>query len=103
MPFIREPAYNISAPAVVAANARTVRELIVQTAGTAGVLTLNDAATLAQASIANQIVSLPLAVANGWVGMPYPFAGDWPLQNGLVISAIPTGMIIAIKYEIWVN
>jgi hypothetical protein len=103
MPFIRQPSYNISAPTLVAANARTVRDFIVQTAGTAGVLTVNDAATLAQASLANQIISLPLAQANGWVGMPFPFAGDWPLQNGLVISAIPTGMIIAIKYEIWVN
>jgi hypothetical protein len=97
MPFIQYPLYNVSAPTVVAVPARRLGEYIVQTPGSAGVLTFNDCATLAQASPANQVISILYNNAQASEDI------DWPLQNGLVISAVPTGMVLAVTYEIWVN
>jgi hypothetical protein len=97
--------YDVAAPCVIAPPSPLnpmlgVVGFWVQTPGSAGVLTLNDCTTLAAASIANQILTLSYqdaAIGN----MPLP-GGDMPLTNGLVISAMPNGMVLTVVYEIYV-
>ncbi len=94
--------YNISAPCVIAPpsplNALTaLAGYTVQVAGSAGVLTFNDCATLGAASAANQVLSLPYNVAATDV---WPAPLNLPLTSGLVISAVPTGMVLSVTAEI---
>ena len=94
--WIQEPFYNISSPAALYAvtTRAALAGIFAQSNGTAGVLTLNDCLTLAEASAANEIFSYTYEQAN--VGT-YPL--KWPLQSGLVVSAVPTGMALNIAVE----
>jgi hypothetical protein len=49
-------------------------------------LTINDASTLAGASAANEIYTVAGTVAVGTIILL-----DFPVTNGIVISAVPTG------------
>ena len=93
-------AYGITAPTVITPpsplNPITgLVGIIVQTEGSAGNLVLNDAVTLAEASIENQIASIPYQQMGNE-------AIDLPLVNGLAVSAIPTGAVISILCTIYV-
>jgi hypothetical protein len=99
-----QTAYNITTPQVISAlsplNPITqIIGFIVQTAGTSGVLTFNDCQTLAQASAANQIITLPY---NTLSQLGVASALNLPIQNGLVVSAVPSGMVLAVEYAIYV-
>jgi hypothetical protein len=103
--FKQQTAYNITAPQVIAPASplNPLTELvgyIVQVAGTAGNLVFNDCATLAQASIANQILSIPYNDAIGAIGPGS--ALNLPIQTGMVVSAVPTGMVLSVVYSIYV-
>ena len=50
--------------------------------GTAGQLILNDCATLAQANVSNELIVIPYQQIPSYL--------DLPVQNGLVISQVPT-------------
>jgi hypothetical protein len=100
-------AYDITAPCVIAPPSplNFVNGLvgyIVQTAGSAGNLIFNDCATLAAAGAQNQI--LTIGYASAAVGDLPIGAGDQPLpiSNGLVISEVPTGMVLTVVYTIYV-
>jgi hypothetical protein len=75
----------------------TLMRVIIGTAGSAGALTFNDLAVNTGAGAANQIVSLAynntLIAAAGDV-----YVAEFPFQNGLVISAWPTGMVASISW-----
>jgi hypothetical protein len=71
-----------------------IQGVSVLTPGSAGNLVLNDCATLAAASIANQLASIPYNQV--------PADLNFPVQNGLVISGVPTGMVLAVVYNIYV-
>ena len=91
-------AFNISAPTVITPpplNPITgIVGIDVQTEGSAGSLVLNDCASLAGASIENQIAVIPYQQMGAAI--------DFPLENGLVISAMPTGAVISVLYTIYV-
>ena len=100
-------AYDITAPCVIAPPSplnfvNGLVGFIAQSAGSAGNLVFNDCATLAQASAENQILTLTAAQAA--VGTLPIGAGDQPLPiaNGLVISEVPTGMVLTVVYTIYV-
>jgi hypothetical protein len=90
---VATPIYDITAAGVILVpTTRAKFKGFILSGGTAGsVLTFNDAATLGTAGPANQIISYTLPEGamvcpvgdNGWL--------DWPLLNGLVVSAFPTG------------
>jgi hypothetical protein len=95
----RIPAYNITGPTVITppspSNIVTgIQSVNVLTEGSGGNLVLNDCATLGAASISNEI-----CVAS-YNAMPSYL--DLPVQKGLVISAVPTGAVLAIVYSIYV-
>jgi hypothetical protein len=95
------PVYNITAPGVVAVPATRSKFVgYIMTGGSAGNLTFNDCATLAEASAANQIVSYPYADAIGATGLA---ALNWPLLAGLVVSSVPTGATLAVLYSEFVQ
>jgi hypothetical protein len=73
---------------------------LVQVAGTGGSLTFNDCATLAQASIANQILTIPYNQVIGAAG--FASALNLPVQNGLVVSSVPTGGVYSVLFAIYV-
>jgi hypothetical protein len=99
----QQSAYNISAPQVIAPASpyNPITDLvgyIVETPGTSGAIVFNDCATLAQASPANQIISIPfVGDAIGTIN-----SLDLPITNGLVISQVPTGMTLAVQYNEYV-
>jgi hypothetical protein len=98
--LVRQMAFDISAPTVIAPPSPLNRiagilGFNVLTQGTAGNLVFNDAATLAQASIANQIATSSYEQEGG-------LAIDWPVANGLVVSQVPTGGVFSVMYSIFV-
>ena len=86
--------YNVAAAAVIKTGAGRVAKIIVQTAPSAGNLTVNDCATTGAAAIGNQIISL--AFGNLTIGTQIFL--DWPLDFGLVISSVGTGGVYAVSY-----
>ena len=96
--LVRLMAFNISAPGIITPpsplnTVAGIEGASVLTQGSAGSWVFNDAATLAAASIANQFASCPFD--------RFPVV-DWPVQNGLVISQVPTGAVISVVYNIHV-
>lgn len=78
---------NVTAAAVIKASAgRAGKVMVLGVVGTGGTLTLNDCATVAAATTANQIFTTAGTVAVGTV-----LTLDFPVVNGLVVSAVPTG------------
>jgi hypothetical protein len=69
------------------------------TEDTEGTLTFNDCATLAEASIENQIYSTPGNNAWGNIGQN---SLNIPIATGLVVSSIPTGMTLSVVYAFYV-
>jgi hypothetical protein len=101
----RVSAYNISAPCLISPPGPSNPILglvgfIAETAGSAGNLVFNDAATLAAASAANQIISYTYQQA--LIGTMPIGDGSLPISTGLVISSVPTGMVLTVVYEIYV-
>ena len=99
--WIQQSVLNINAPALIVPVSSRVnfRGYNVINLGTAGSLVLNDAATLAQASTANQFINTGTFSASTNVPIN-PKTFKWPLMNGLVVSQMPTGMVIAVVYEV---
>jgi len=95
---VATPIYDITAAGVILVpTTRSKFKGFILTGGAAGsTLTFNDAATLGAAGAANQIITYTLPEGamvcpvgdNGWL--------DWPLLNGLVVSAFPTGAVLAV-------
>jgi hypothetical protein len=88
---------NIGGTVVVKASAGRLARITVNNPGTSGNLVLNDAATVAGATAANQIISLPWNAINMYAGAVVIL--DWPCANGIVVSGVPGGSPnIAIAY-----
>ena len=97
--------YDITAPTVITPasplNPMTMfNGYIVQVPGTSGTLTLNDCASLAEASAENQIISIPYGDAHGAAGGGN--ALDLPIETGLVVSSVPVGMTLSVIYSYYV-
>jgi hypothetical protein len=86
-------ALNITAAAVIKALPGTVFRIAVVAPGSAGVLTLNDVATVGAAAAANQIVSIPFGNLVGAIPL------DWPCAAGIVVSSVPTGGQVSIAFS----
>jgi hypothetical protein len=86
---------NITAAGVIKASPGTVFTITVAAAGSAGVLTLNDATTTGAASAANTIMSVPF----GSINAGDPITLSWPCLVGIVVSAVTTGGVFAISYS----
>ena len=86
----------VAAPALIVPGFFTCGIIVVTTAGSAGVLTLNDVATLAGAASGNQVVSIAYNATVLATNVPYAFR--WPFLKGIVISAVPTGMVLNISW-----
>ncbi len=101
MPYteVRVPIYGVAAPALLfTPTTRSKLVSYILSGGSAGNLTFNDCATLAEASSANQILSVPYNYANvATIGASNEL--NWPLLAGLVVSAIPTGATLAVVYS----
>lgn len=87
---------DISAAAVVKAAAGKLARIVIQDVGTAGAFTLNDVATVAGAAAANQIASIAYNATGVVAGVPIVF--EWPCANGIVVSTVTTGGVIAVSY-----
>jgi hypothetical protein len=100
---VQIPVYNITAPGVVVVPPTRSKFVgYIMSGGSAGNLTFNDCATLAAASSANQILSLPYNVAAiATIGVSN--ALNWPLLAGLVVSSVPTGATLAVIYTQFVG
>jgi hypothetical protein len=85
-----QTAVGITAPALLNPRRCILYTINVVAPGTAGILTLNDCATLAAANESNQITSI--SFANLSAGQLIPL--KWPVQSGIVVSAVPTGAVL---------
>jgi hypothetical protein len=90
-----QTATNVTAPALINPRRCVLWTVHIIAPGTAGILTLNDCATLAAANESNQITSINFA--NLSAGQLIPL--KWPMQNGIVVSAVPTGGVINFAYN----
>ncbi len=90
-------ALNVTAASVIKATpGRVVRITVLGVVGTAGALTVNDCATVATATAANEIFTLAFGSATPGTIITL----DFPCQTGIVISAVPTGgtPLFAVSY-----
>ena len=90
-------ALNLTAAALIKAGKGRASRVIVLAGGTtSGAFTLNDSATVAGASAANALWSLPFGAAAGSI-----FDIDEPFTNGLVLSSVPGAgaPILAVSYR----
>lgn len=85
---------NMTAANLVKTGKGRVARLIVLTAGASGSITLNDSATLGGAAAANAFFNAAGTLAAGTV-----IDLDWPCANGIVISAVGAGSVLAISYR----
>jgi hypothetical protein len=97
---------GITAPQVIAPASpfnpvMTLVGYIQQTPGSAGNLTFNDCATVEGASIENQILSVPYT-NTGVATIGFGNTVDIPVETGLVISSVPTGMVLSVEFSIYV-
>lgn len=88
-------ALNVTAAAVVKASAGLIYRITINTAGSAGTLTINDAATTGAAAAGNVVYNAAFGALTGGSVVTLEF----PMLNGIVVSAIPTGAVIAIAYS----
>lgn len=80
---------NITASTVVKAVAGRIAKVTVVTAGT-GEGTINDAATVGAAAVANQVFEVPTTVGT--------YSVDFPVSNGIVVVPGP-GQVLAVSYS----
>jgi len=98
-------AYDITAPTVITPPTplNPIQRLIgyiPQVAGSSGNLIFNDCASVEAASIANQVISFTAAQAIGAIGPGAEL--DIPVEVGLVVSSVPTGMTLSVVYSVYV-
>ncbi len=91
---------NVTAAAVIKATPGTLAQINVVNAGTSGSLVVNDCATTATATTANQILNLTQAqvaalgaVTGGVIDC------EFPCKVGLTVSAVPAGSQLAVSYD----
>src|SRR5262252_7385131 len=89
------PTYaNSIATAIIKGSAGRLMRVLVVTPGTAGSLTLNNAATVAGGNAGNQIISY---LASGmWPGQVIDV--NFTCDTGIVVSAMPTGGQFTVVY-----
>ena len=86
---------NITAAKVVKGAPGCLYRIVVQNAGTSGVLTINDLAATSGAAAGNQIISLTTAqltailAANGGI-----ITLEWPCLTGIAVTTISGGIVI---------
>lgn len=90
----KSSALNVGAAAALKGSAGRLCKIVVIAVGTAGNLTFNDSATTGAAAAANAILSIPYTgLAVGQV-----ISLEWPCANGITLSAIPTGGVVAVSF-----
>lgn len=85
---------NVSTATVIKATPGRACRLIVQTAPSAGSITINDTTTTGAAAAANQIFT----IAFGSAPAGSIFNLDFPCTSGIVISSVGTGGVVAFSY-----
>jgi hypothetical protein len=88
-----QTAINITAPALINPRRCILYTINVVAPGNAGNLVINDAASLDAANESNQTLVCPFAS----LSVLLPLA--WPMQNGIVVSAVPTGAVLNFAYS----
>jgi hypothetical protein len=91
----KSSALDVTAAAAIKGAAGRLCKISVIAPGSAGSLTLNDAASTGAAAAANEIAS----IAFGSLTAGQVIALDWPCANGITVSAIPTGGAVSISYS----
>lgn len=87
---------DVTTTGVIKASSGCIYRIISIAEGSGGSLTLNDTTTTGGASAANEFFTI--AYTGLTVGTVIFLA--WPCQNGIVISAVPSGSpIIAVAYS----
>ncbi len=92
-------ALNLTAAAVIKASpGRLVNVTIIAPGTTGGAFTFNDCATLAAATAANEIATIPFGATNNFAGSTITI--NKPCTKGIVLSAVPTtaSPVIAVTY-----
>jgi len=88
-------ALDVTAAAVIKASAGTIMRIAVLNNGSAGSLTINDCLTTGAAAVANEVFTVGYAaLAVGQI-----ITLEFPMETGIVVSAVPTGGIFAIAYN----
>jgi hypothetical protein len=83
-------ALNVTAATVVKATpGRLAKIIIIAPGSTSGAFTINDSATTAGASAANEIFTLAYNATANVAGAIFNL--DWPCANGITVSAVPGG------------
>jgi len=81
-------ALNVTAATVIKSSSGILNNVIVVTApGTSGALTFNDCATVASATTANTVYSIPYTAATAGLVVELNF----PCKTGIVVSAVGGG------------
>lgn len=80
----------IGAAAVVKAGPGRIAKVVIVSPGTtSGAFTINDSATIGGANAANTVWTLPYNATSNVAGAVFNL--DWPVNNGIVVSAVPGG------------
>ncbi len=89
-------ALNLTSPAIIKASPGRLCKLSVIDGGSInGVFSINDCATIDAADETNRVFVLSFGARAGTI-----VCLDWPMQVGIVLSAVPDGTpIIAVSYS----
>lgn len=87
-------ANGITAAALINPRRCTLNSMHVVAPGTSGTLTINDAASLDGANESNIIFSHDFSDLTAGQLIPL----QWPVQSGIVVSAVPTGGSINLAF-----
>ncbi len=87
-------ALNLVAPTVIKPAPGRLDRLIIIAGGVSGAFSLHDCASIDAAGAANAVIMIPAGVAAGTA-----LYLDWPMQAGIVLSAIPEGGVLAVSYS----
>ena len=85
---------NVTSTGTIKSSPGRISKIIVQNAGSAGTLTVNDCASTGAASAGNTLFKI--GQANISAGQTIDL--DLPLAVGLTVSAIPTGATLLVSY-----
>lgn len=84
----------VNAAAVVKAAAGTIYNIIVEKPGTAGVLTVNNVASVGGAASANEVLVMPFGALTKGQIIPVNTA----CATGIVVSTVPNGAVLKVAY-----
>jgi hypothetical protein len=90
-----QTAINITAPTLINPRRCVLWTVHIIAPGTAGLLTINDAASLDAADDSNVLFSVEFGALTAGQVIPL----RWPVTSGIVVSAVPTGASVNIAFS----